>query len=97
MKRTISNVILEPVITEKSTALSQQNKYTFQVSKTATKHNIKSAFQAIFPDRKVLSIQTVKTMGHKKRTKGGYKNPIDGKKALITIEGPRIEFFPEAS
>ncbi len=93
----MTSVILEPVITEKSTALCQQNKYTFRVSKNATKHVIKHAFEAIFPGRKVLSIQTSKTMGHRKRTKGGYKNPVDGKKALITVEGPRIEFFPEAS
>ncbi len=97
MKNNAANVILEPVITEKSTALSQQNKYTFKVARSATKTSVKAAIEAVFPNRKVLSVNIIKLMGHKKRTKGGFKLPIDHKKAVVTIEGQRIEFFPEAS
>ena len=89
--------ILEPVITEKSTALTHHHKYTFKVSRTATKSSIKKSVLEIFPTRKVLSIQTLKIKGHAKRTKSGIKHPIDCKKAIITLEGAKIEYFPEIS
>ena len=97
MGKNVSDIILEPVITEKSTALGHFNKYTFKVSDDASKPVIKKAFQEIFPSRKVIKIQTVKVRGHKKRTKSGYKMPLDSKKAIITISGPKIEYFPEVS
>jgi len=58
MTRSLSDIILEPVITEKSTALSKHSKYTFKVSKGSSKTAIKKAFENIFPDRKILEIQT---------------------------------------
>ena len=91
------STILEPIITEKSTALSQQNKYTFKVLKGASKNEIRRDFALIFPDRKIKSIQVLKQKGHAKRTKSGIKFPIDNKKAVITIDGPKIDFFPEVS
>ena len=97
MTKNLSDVLLEPIITEKSTSLSQHNKYTFKVSKHISKPLIKKAFEIVFPGRKVLSVQTVKLKGHKKRTKSGFKLPLDGKKAIITSEGPKIEYFPEVS
>lgn len=92
----LKDIILEPVITEKSTALSAHNKYTFKVAKGATKFQIRKSFESIFPKRKVLAIQTSKITGHKRRTKGGFKKPLDWKKAIVTIEGDRIEYFPES-
>ena len=97
MKKDFTDIILTPVITEKSTVLSQQNKYTFQVSCDSTKNHIRRAFEAVFPGRKITSVQTLKIMGHKRRTKSGFKSPRDKKKAVITASGPRIELFPEAS
>ena len=91
------STILEPIITEKSTALSKQNKYTFKVIREASKNEIKRDFTLVFPGRKIKSIQVLKQKGHAKRTKSGIKFPIDSKKAIITIDGPRIEFFPEVS
>ena len=87
--------ILEPIITEKSTALSKQNKYTFKVMKDSTKDLIRQSFLEIFPDRKIKSIKILKIKGHSKRTKSGIKFPIDGKKVIITIDGPKIEYFPD--
>lgn len=87
--------ILEPIITEKSTALSQQSKYTFKVVKDASKDLIKKSFQEIFPDRKIKSVKTLKIKGHSRRTKSGIKLPVDGKKVIITVEGPKIEYFPD--
>lgn len=97
MAKGLKDTILEPIITEKSTALSVQSKYTFKVSKDATKFQIRKSFESLFPKRKILAIQTVKIAGHRRRTKGGFKNPIDGKKAIVTIEGDRIEYFPESA
>lgn len=97
MSKNLSNTILEPIITEKSTALSQQNKYTFKVHSASTKTTIKKAFEEIFPGRKVLEVQTSKIYGHSKRTKSGMKLTTDKKKAIITIDGPKIEYFPEVS
>ena len=92
-----SDILLEPIITEKSTALSQFNKYTFKVAKDATKTSIRNAFQEIFPGRKVESIQTLKITGHKRRTKSGFTRPKDSKKAVVTASGPKIEYYPEVS
>ena len=92
-----TTILNEPVITEKSTVLSHANKYTFYVSKSATKSEIKKVFEEVFPKRKVLSVQTLPGRGHKRRTKRGFKLPRDKKKAVITIQGDRIEYFPEVS
>lgn len=97
MSKLFSDILLEPVITEKSTALSQYGKYTFKVAKDASKTNIKKAFEEIFPGRKVKSIETLKITGHKRRTRTGFTKPKDGKKAVITSEGPKIEYYPEVS
>lgn len=97
MGKQSSNILLEPVITEKSTALSQFNKYTFKVSKDATKTSIKKAFEEIFPGRKVEKIQTLKISGHKRRTRTCFTRPKDSKKAVVTASGPKIEYYPEVS
>ena len=96
MKRAFSH-ILEPIITEKSTALSKQNQYTFQISKSTTKHMIREEFSKIFPDRKIKSIKVLKLKGHTRRTKKGIKFPIDNKKAIIKVDGPKIEYFPDVT
>ena len=97
MSNNSSNILVQPLITEKSTALSRNNKYTFFVSKGATKTSIRKAFEENFPGRKVLRIQTLVQRGHKRRTKGGFTSPKDKKKAIITTSGARIEYFPEVS
>lgn len=96
MTRQTKDIILEPLITEKSTALAVHNRYTFKVATSASKPQIRKAFEEIFPNRKVLSIQTLKLKGHAKRTKSGVKLPKDGKKAVISCEGAKIEYFPES-
>ena len=97
MSKTFSDILIETIITEKSTLVAKQSKYTFKVSKDATKFQIRKSFESLCPKRKILAIQTVKIAGHRRRTKGGFKNPIDGKKAIVTIEGDRIEYFPESA
>lgn len=97
MTSNVSDILGDPIITEKSTTLSAQSKYTFRVSKGSTKSSIKKAFELVFPGRKVLAIQTLKIKGHKKRTKSGFKLPLDSKKAVVTASGAKIEYFPEVS
>ena len=83
-------IILRPLMTEKSNMLSEQNKYVFLVDIRANKIEIRQAVEAIFPDvkGKVLKVNTIrmrgKTKGHFWRYRRG-KRP-DWKKAIITVE-----------
>ena len=95
--KNFSDIIQEPVITEKSTALSQHGKYTFLVSTSASKDKIKGAFKKFYPKLKVKGIQTIKVRGHKRRSKAGHVEPRDLKKAILTVEGGKVEYFPETA
>jgi large subunit ribosomal protein L23 len=90
-------VIIEPLITEKTMALMQNaNKVTVKVAKSANKVEIKEAFQRVF-QVKVTDVKVVNQVG-KTTTRGGrYKGTISGfKKAVITIaEGEAIDLFKE--
>lgn len=97
MGKEYKDILLEPIITEKSTALSQHGKYSFIVSIDATKFQIKEAFKKVFPDLKVVDVNTVKVRGHWRRTRTGIKGPRDKKKAIITVDGGKIDYFPETA
>ncbi|MEE9417508.1 MAG: 50S ribosomal protein L23 [Acidimicrobiales bacterium] len=89
------DVIIEPVVSEKSYSLLEQNVYTFVVHPDANKPEIKSAVESIF-DVKVLKVNTVNRKGKRKRNRknGGYGKRSDQKRALITLaEGDSIELF----
>jgi len=88
------DVIIKPLITEKSMAASAERKYSFKVAKNANKIEIKEAAEKIF-GIKVAAVNTQNRLG-KLRRQGhsqGYKS--DWKKAIITLsEGSKtIEFF----
>ncbi len=89
----VYDVIRKPIVTEKSVALMEKNKYTFVVDKRATKTEIKHAVEKIF-NVKVLDVATMNMKG-KLRTMGktqGYRP--DWKKAIVTLaEGSRIEIL----
>ena len=95
MSKTAYDIILRPVITEKSMADSADLKYVFEVHPDATKTEIKEAIAEIF-GVKVKSVNTVNVQGKKKRT-GAY--PIGRtaarKKAYVqlTEDSKPIEFF----
>ena len=93
--KTVYDVILRPVITEKSMAESANKKYVFEVAPTATKVEIKQAIAEIF-GVKVKSVNTVKTQGKQKRT-GSYPmgRTAAKKKAYVelTEDSKTIEFF----
>ncbi len=85
------DVIVGPVITEKATTLSDQNKVVFKVAKTATKPQIKTAVEKLF-DVKVESVNTLVTKGKTKRFKGVLGQRSDVKKAVVTLaEGHSID------
>ena len=86
------NVIVSPVITEKATTASEHNMVVFNVSKTATKPQIKSAVEKLF-NVKVTSVNTLVRKGKVKRFKGTIGHQSDVKKAYVTLaDGQSIDF-----
>jgi large subunit ribosomal protein L23 len=79
------DVIVSPVITEKATALSEQNKVVFKVKPDATKPQIKEAVEKLF-DVKVKSVNTLVTKGKVKLFRGTRGQRSDVKKAVVTLE-----------
>ena len=85
------DVILSPVITEKATLLSEENKVVFKVSRTATKPQIKMAVEKLF-DVKVTAVNTLVRKGKEKRFRGRVGFQSDVKKAIVTLaEGQTID------
>ena len=85
------DVILAPVITEKATTASEQNKVTFKVRKNATKPQIKEAVEKLF-DVKVKSVNTLIRGGKKKAFRNRLGQQSDTKRAIVTLEeGHRID------
>ena len=87
------DILLRPIITEKTSVMLQDNKYTFQVPLTANKVEIRQAVESVFKV-KVIDVNTVRVMGKVKRMgKNSGKRP-DVKKAIVKVSpGQRIEFF----
>jgi large subunit ribosomal protein L23 len=87
------DIIFRPVVTEKSTAVMQDNKYTFIVDLKANKIEIRKAIEEIFKV-KVTGVNTVRVMGKTKRMGRSVGKRPDYKKAIVSLaEGQRIEFF----
>lgn len=79
------DVIIAPVITEKSNDGLQEGKYTFEVNKKATKVDIAQAVEKLF-EVKVLKVNTITVKGKTKRV-GRYEGKTsDWKKAIVTID-----------
>jgi large subunit ribosomal protein L23 len=85
------DVIVRPVITEKSTAASEQNKVVFVVAPTATKPQIKAAVEELFKV-KVTAVNTLVRKGKNRRFRGVKGRTSDTKRAIVTLaEGQRID------
>ena len=85
------DVILAPVITEKATILSEQNKVVFRVANDSTKDEIARAVEALFSVQ-VVKVNTLITKGKKKRFRGRIGVRSDVKKAIVTLaEGQSID------
>jgi len=85
------DTILAPVITERSTLLSEQNKVVFKVADDATKDEIAAAVEALF-NVNVTKVNTVVVKGKTKRFRGIVGKRSDVKKAIVTLaEGQSID------
>jgi len=92
------DVILEPVVSEKSYGLLDENVYTFKVRRSASKPEIRDAIQAIF-DVKVLKVNTLNRKGKtvRNRRTGITSKRADAKRAIVTLaEGDSIDLFEGA-
>lgn len=87
------DVLIRPIISEKTTAQMADNKYTFQVPLSANKVEIRQAVEQIFKV-KVEAINTVRVLGKTKRMGKTQGKRSDYKKAIVKLApGERIEFF----
>lgn len=85
------DTVVAPVITEKSTLLSEQNQVVFRVAIDATKPQIKEAVEALF-SVKVTAVNTIKVKGKTKRFRGIAGRRNDVKKAIVTLaDGQSID------
>jgi large subunit ribosomal protein L23 len=86
-------VLLRPIVSEKSYTLLNENKYTFIVHPDANKTEIKIAVEQLFNVR-VLAVNTVNRAGKRKRTRYGWGRRKDTKRAIVTVAGTdRIDIF----
>lgn len=87
------DIIIKPVVTEKSVDLMAENKYCFKVASHANKIDVKRAIEEIFKVR-VINVHTMNVKGKKKRV-GRHLGMTSGyKKAIVTLaEGDTIEIF----
>jgi len=87
------DILIRPIVTEKSTALMEQGKYTFRVPLAATKIQILQAVEQIFKV-KVQAVNTMRYEGKLKRMGRTQGRRSDWKKAVVTLKpGEAIELF----
>ena len=79
------DIIIKPIITEKSNEEMQSGKYTFKVSKKATKVDVKRAVEKLF-NVKVLKVNTVNVSGKEKRVGRNIGKTADWKKAIVSVD-----------
>jgi len=86
------DVLLSPVVSEKSYTLMDEGKYTFLVDPRANKTEIKIAVEQIF-DVKVSSVNTLNRPGKTRRTRFGMGKRKDTKRAIVTLKEGSIDVF----
>lgn len=87
-------IIIKPIITEKSMSMFADKKYTFRVAKSATKIDIARAVEELF-DVKVAKVNTLNVKGHLRRQGRTQGYTSDWKKAVVTLkkDSKTITFF----
>ena len=86
------DVIIRPVVSEKSYGLIDEGKYTFQVDPSANKTEIKYAVEKIF-GVKVESVNTLNRPGKRKRTRFGWGTRKATKRAIVSLREGSIDIF----
>ncbi|MDO4605251.1 MAG: 50S ribosomal protein L23 [Helcococcus sp.] len=91
------DIIISPVISERSMELNEERKYVFKVDKKANKSEIKAAIETIFEGVKVEKVNTMNMLGKKTRLGRIEGKKSDWKKAIITLkdDSKTIELFEE--
>jgi large subunit ribosomal protein L23 len=97
MKLLNHDIIIRPVITEKSSRLMEKNQYTFEVHPRANKIQIRNAIQELFKV-KVEKVHTIKVHSKLKRMGMFVGKSRSWKKAIVSVQqGQRIDFFEGAT
>ena len=87
------DILLRPVVSEKSYGLLDEGKYTFIVAPEANKTQIKQAVEDVFRV-KVTGVNTLNRQGKRRRTRTGWGKRVDTKRAIVTLaDGDRIDIF----
>jgi large subunit ribosomal protein L23 len=87
------DVLLRPIVSEKSYGLLDEGKYTFAVAPEANKTQIRHAVEEVFRV-KVTGVNTLNRQGKRRRTRHGWGKRVDTKRAIVTLaEGDRIDIF----
>ncbi len=79
------DIILRPIVSEKSYGLLETGRYTFEVRPDANKTQVKIAIEQIFAGVKVQSVNTLNRQGKRKRTRMGYGQRRSTKRAIVTL------------
>jgi large subunit ribosomal protein L23 len=90
----LRDVVIKPIISEKSYSLIDEGKYTFEVHPDSNKTEIKQAIEFIF-DVKVASINTLNRSGKTRRTRFGMGKRKDTKRAIVTLKSGSIDIFSQ--
>jgi large subunit ribosomal protein L23 len=85
-------VIIKPIVSEKSYNLIDNGKYTFEVDPRSNKTEIKQAIEVIF-NVKVDRVNTLNRVGKARRTKFGLGKRKDTKRAIVTLKSGTIDIF----
>ena len=88
------DLLIKPLVTEKSAAGLAFNHYTFLVNPASNKIELKQVFEELYPGRKVKKVQTVKVYSKSRRAGKKLTRTHEGKKAIFTVEGEPIEIIP---
>lgn len=86
------DVIIKPIVSEKSYNLIDSGKYTFEVDPRSNKTEIKQAIEHIFKVE-VASVNTLNRVGKTRRTKFGLGKRKDTKRAIVTLKSGTIDIF----
>jgi len=90
------DVIIAPVVSEKSYTCMDRGQYTFVVAPDANKTEIKIAIESIF-DVKVASVNTLNRRGKTRRTRTGIGKSKDTKRAIVTLREGTIDIFGDVT
>jgi large subunit ribosomal protein L23 len=89
------DILIKPVVSEKSYGLIDEGKFTFIVAPDANKTEIRLAVEQVFRVR-VTNVNTINRPGKRRRTRFGWGKRPDTKRAIVTLaEGDRIDIFAE--